>query len=334
VKVHGVALWPAKIAQQTEGGETVQRAGKSGGKVLVKSFGDDAYMWAKPQAVRPFEGAESALDKAPARVKGAIQAAIGHGKPPRSPSKVAERTESGLSAYEMQRLDTMRENQRILEALGVVSASESLRRLAPTPEKQSMDPAMRAAKAQERQERMEDAKANRRQSSRLKDLPEGHARPKRFADELNDFDDGERELAHLRKRARRGQRGSGTHGGGKLSSLSTKEREAIAAAYDEARDWLEHMRRYFTDKLSEANLRSVMRKVEALATGEGVAHTNERDYFRKGQPITLDEDMVALRAEANRFLPPEQDPGHGWRLDHPIGKLAIFQAHLHAQQVA
>ena len=39
-------------------------------------------------------------------------------------------------------------------------------------------------------------------------------------------------------------------------------------------------------------------------------------------------DLVALKADANRFLKPEDDSGHGWRLNHPIGKLIIFQAHL------
>ena len=48
--------------------------------------------------------------------------------------------------------------------------------------------------------------------------------------------------------------------------------------------------------------------------------------------MSLDEDMVALRAAANRFLRPEDDPGHGWRLDHPIGKMGLFQAYLHAKQ--
>ena len=46
--------------------------------------------------------------------------------------------------------------------------------------------------------------------------------------------------------------------------------------------------------------------------------------------MTLDEDLIALRAAANAFLLPQDDPGHGWRLDHPIGKLAIFQAHRHS----
>ena len=88
------------------------------------------------------------------------------------------------------------------------------------------------------------------------------------------------------------------------------------------------MRRYFVDKLSEANLRNVMKRVTELATGEGVAHTFRGDRFRHGEPVTLDEDLIALRAAANRFLLPHDDPGHGWRLDHPIGKMGIFQAHL------
>ena len=68
--------------------------------------------------------------------------------------------------------------------------------------------------------------------------------------------------------------------------------------------------------------------IPADATGLGAPHTVRNDIFRKGQPVTLDEDLVELRIEANRFLRPEDDPGHGWRLDHPIGKMAIFQAHL------
>jgi len=108
-----------------------------------------------------------------------------------------------------------------------------------------------------------------------------------------------------------------------------EERVAIASAYEEASGWLEEMHGYFADKLSDANLRNVMKQATALATGAGVPHTIRANYFRKGQPVTLDEDLVALRIEANRFLRPEDDPGHGWRLDHPIGKMALFQMHLH-----
>ena len=74
------------------------------------------------------------------------------------------------------------------------------------------------------------------------------------------------------------------------------------------------------------------KQATALATGEGIPHTRYNRWFRKGEPVTLDEDLVQLRADANRFLLPEDDPGHGWRLDHPIGKMAIFQAHLAERQ--
>ena len=77
-----------------------------------------------------------------------------------------------------------------------------------------------------------------------------------------------------------------------------------------------------------ANLRNVMKQATALATGQGVPHTRYDRWFRKGRPVTLDEDLVKLRAEANVFLLPEDDPGHGWRLDHPIGKMCLFQAFL------
>ena len=127
-----------------------------------------------------------------------------------------------------------------------------------------------------------------------------------------------------------GTGGRGSRGGKDAqAALSPEERAAVAAAYEEASGWLEAMRRFFTDKLSEANLRNVMKQATALATGEGIPHTRKNTMFRKGEPVTLDEDLVELRAAANRFLLPEDDPGHGWRLDHPIGKMGLFQAHLH-----
>ena len=56
------------------------------------------------------------------------------------------------------------------------------------------------------------------------------------------------------------------------------------------------MRRFFTDKLSEANLRNVMKQATALATGAGIPHTRKSNWFRRGEPVTLDEDLVELRA--------------------------------------
>lgn len=43
-------------------------------------------------------------------------------------------------------------------------------------------------------------------------------------------------------------------------------------------------------------------------------------------------DFASLRTEANEWLHPSDDPGHGWRLDHPIGKCLLFQRHLYDQR--
>ena len=356
--IDGVTGWPARILEdQAEGSARVQEK-KKHGTVLVKSFGDDAYVWAKPTALRPFVKAEEVARKAPARMQPALQAALAEMRRlaaisvaevtaaqtmlPKAATSVREapppvaQTESGLSAYELQRLETMRENQRVLEALGVATASDCLRvatATATTPQKAAVDPEVRAARAAERHARLLEAQVHRRTSSRLQALPLDGSRPKRFAEEYAELDEVAREDAVLRKRARASAAGGGGGRGGRkaavLDALGPEERAAVAAAYEEASGWLDAMAAYFADKLSEANLRNVMKQATALATGEGVPHTQRSTWFRRGQPVTLDEDLIALRAAANRFLRPEEDPGHGWRLDHPIGKMCLFQAHLH-----
>ena len=226
----------------------------------------------------------------------------------------------------------MRQNEAALAALGVTSAVDALRRVARTPETSRMDPAIKAARAQARQARLEEEMANKRTSGRVRGEP-----AKRYAEEFNPDADAEEaslyRIARKRAKAASGAVGRGARGGGRAvdAALSEEERLALGAAYDEASGWLDEMQTFFTDKLSEANLRNVMKQATALATGAGVQHTKSSRVFRKGQPVTLDEDLVALRAAANVFLRPADDPGHGWRLDHPIGKMGIFQAYLHAK---
>ena len=110
---------------------------------------------------------------------------------------------------------------------------------------------------------------------------------------------------------------------------------AMLALESASGEWIGGMRRYLAARVSDANLRSVMRVVERLASGQGVDSGGLRTRtptFRKGQPVSMATDFAALRAEANVWLRPEDDPGHGWRLDHPLGKLALFQAHLLEKQ--
>ena len=384
VKIDGVASWPARVIDPTEGGPAVQATRRSADALLIMSFGDDAFVWARPDSLRPFSGDEALLQSAPKRVKEALRIALASERAA-SEKAVMEKASSdektandkaakvkkavaptapavsisaaaapapaapaasaapaaALSAYELQRLETMRQNALVLQALGVASASEALRASAKTPEKPPVDPAVRAARAAERHVKMVEAQANRRSSSRLHKLPSPDAarapdaaRPKRYADELAELEIAEREALHVRKKVRAATvgvgRGRGSRAKGALiEAMSPEERAAVAAAYDEASGWLAEMEEYFSLQLSPANLRNVMKQATALATGEGVRHTVRDAFFRRGEPVRLDEDLVALRAAANQFLLPEDDPGHGWRLDHPIGKLCLFQAHLH-----
>lgn len=349
------ARWPARVEHPDSGGPKVQKA-KKVDRVLVKSFGDDRYVWAKPEAlvICAVKDVEAALASASARVRPALEALLHAAKPPSkakgrpapavqppSPSLVTPEKQSpadGLSAYERKRLETIKQNEAALIALGVTSASEELRR-AGTPEKKSVDPLVVAARAQERQRRLEEAQANKRQSSRLLTTPTIDRAPKRYAEQYSFYDDEEEAALYRESRKRMRTtggigRGSGSRGGKKAmaNNLTEEERAAVARAFEQAEGWLEAMRTFFTDKLSEANLRNVMKQATALATGQGVPHKRyAARWFRKGEPVTLDEDMVALRAAANRFLLPEDDPGHGWCLDHPIGKMGIFQAYLHAK---
>lgn len=388
VKVNGASLWPARLVADKASAmpAAVQKARKPN-TVLVKSFGDNAYVWAKPTAVRAFDVDdvdEAQLAKAASRVQTALREALATVNPKQKskqkskPSKregfvmpkmyvpmtsppaaaaapakrhaearapaprlslppVVERNASGLSDYELQRLETMRQNQLVLESLGVASASASLRLASATPEKPSVDPAVRAAKAAERHARLLEAQANRRTSPRMQELPDGGQTPrapKRYSDEYASLDEAERESTQLRKKMRRASAAARSSGTRKKEErwLSADERAAIAEAYEEAEGWLDEMREYFEDKLSEANLRNVMKQATALATGEGVPHTIKSTWFRQGEPVSLDEDLVQLRIEANRFLDRNDDPGHGWRLDHPIGKMGLFQAYLHSKR--
>jgi hypothetical protein len=244
--------------------------------------------------------------------------------------EVATTNPDGLCAYELKRLENMAANQKVLEALGIADASSGLREsatAAAAAKRAPRTPEELAARAAARHAALLAAQANRRTSSRLVSGGAGTP-PARYAEEYAALDEAEyvRVPKRLRKAAggRQG-RGRGSRADSEQSALSEEERTALAEAHAEAKGWLAHMQRYFSNKLSEANLRNVMKQATALATGAGVPHTFKPTYFRKGQPVTLDEDLVALRAEANVFLRPDEDPGHGWRLDHPIGKMCIFQ---------
>ena len=98
------------------------------------------------------------------------------------------------------------------------------------------------------------------------------------------------------------------------------------------------------DPLSESNCRSVMRGVEQLFSGLGVA---ERRWeagvrFRFNDPVTNTTDMVALKIAAKQAVKAQAryidegagpiwysgDTSNGWVADHPIKKLIMYKEYL------
>ena len=93
-----------------------------------------------------------------------------------------------------------------------------------------------------------------------------------------------------------------------------------------AEQWLEEMTMWLSEeRVSDGNLRSVMRVVRRLAMGEGVEHPASMKFFRRGQAVSIDADMEELVRLGKEFLPREDDKSKGWKLDHPLGKLKKFQ---------
>ena len=95
------------------------------------------------------------------------------------------------------------------------------------------------------------------------------------------------------------------------SGGATELTEAQRATLENASGWLSEMSDFWLSRNSEANVRSVMKQVAKLASGAGVKHTIRDDYFCEGRPIDMTTDFMALKQEANEFLRPEDDPGHG-----------------------
>ena len=94
--------------------------------------------------------------------------------------------------------------------------------------------------------------------------------------------------------------------------------------------WLQQMRQFLTENgISDANLRTTMRVVEALASGSGIPHPHDTaNVFAHGRCIDLASDLEALKREGKAWLKKEDDSSRGWKLHTPLNKLVAFQAHV------
>jgi hypothetical protein len=84
--------------------------------------------------------------------------------------------------------------------------------------------------------------------------------------------------------------------------------------------------------MSQANVRSVIRQVRKLQSGEGVTYTPwGSDVVFCPRPLKdLGEDFRYLREEAKAFESEHgEDKGHGWLLKHPLQKLENYQIYFY-----
>ena len=80
----------------------------------------------------------------------------------------------------------------------------------------------------------------------------------------------------------------------------------------------------------------MIRQVTKLVTGVGVEyhHWPAGVVFRKGEPVTLQDDLVQIKEDAKEFEAQHgRDLGNGWLLNHPLQKMILFRDHLAATKL-
>ena len=80
----------------------------------------------------------------------------------------------------------------------------------------------------------------------------------------------------------------------------------------------------------------MIRQVTKLVTGVGVEyhHWPAGVVFRKGEPVTLQDDLAEIKEEAKDFEAQHgRDLGNGWLLNHPLQKMILFRDHLAATKL-
>jgi hypothetical protein len=94
----------------------------------------------------------------------------------------------------------------------------------------------------------------------------------------------------------------------------------------------------FGRQLPEYNVKTIMSGVARLESGRGYLHISANVYFRRNQPLTLDEDLMAvLDAQKAFFALHGRDTTCGWAIRYPIAKLLMYQRYVacggHYQQL-
>ena len=228
---------------------------------------------------------------------------------PPKPGRKRERdvvVEPELSEYELHRNKRIKANEAFLEALGLGGTGQKL------PKKPRAKP-----KPKRKFEEHEKCKSVR--------LAGGPAPIERLQDDPRSYTDYE-ESRKRRKRAPRQEPWEPTD----------EQRERLGEFFvEEFYDFLGTTTAYHKE-ISPDNRKTVIRQVTKLVTGVGVEyhHWPAGVVFRKGEPVTLQDDLAEIKEDAKDFEAQHgRDLGNGWLLNHPLQKMILFRDHLAATKL-
>ena len=228
---------------------------------------------------------------------------------PPKPGRKRERevvVEPELSEYELHRNKRIKANEAFLEALGLGGTGQKL------PKKPRAKP-----KPKRKFEEHEKRKSVR--------LAGGPAPIERLHDDPRSYDD----FFESRKRRKRAPRQEPWE-------PTDEQRERLGEfCMEECYDFLGTTTPYHRE-ISPDNRKTVIRQVTKLVTGVGVDYHRwpAGVVFRKGEPVTLQDDIEQIKEDAKDFEAQHgRDLGNGWLLNHPLQKMILFRDHLAATKL-
>ncbi|CAB9503944.1 expressed unknown protein [Seminavis robusta] len=235
-----------------------------------------------------------------------------------------------LSEYELQRLERIKKNEAYLESLGLKSAKQKMLEMTKRTQKNQRRTTKKIViqPGQERRSNRHNKVTNDNNKLLMLSYRGETDRDLRAIDQ-NDSDvssgnssEDEDVIPPSRRRLPAA-----------VVSLTEDEKKVLAAnQMDE--NYLTKFKEFliYHNKISDQNVRNVMRQVTKLATGEGVHYDSARfgwkphQIFYKGIKVTPLSDfphIMQLAQEAEDKW--GRDHGNGWLLSHPLKKMLLFQ---------
>lgn len=250
-----------------------------------------------------------------------------------------------LSEYELKRLERIRKNEAYLESLGLSNVKAKLMQQTTQKTKRNQKKAKSSPHIKPREER---------RSGRFQNGSSGDSKVLMlsYANSDDRLEIAVQQGAKNKRLAKSAGFPSSVGGtepedGRPSASFRATRRFALEAYQDYAltedekdklatmdSNYLEKFQEFlvYHNKISDQNVRNVMRQVTKLATGEGVRYESSQygwkphQVFQKGVNVTPLSDFVELMKLAQEAEDEwGRDHGNGWLLSHPLKKMLLFQ---------